>query len=299
MGEMDAVHGDGDRAFPRVEQLYPQHRACRRASWRSSSCSTGSCYNKWYFDELYNILFVKPAFAIGRFFWKRGDEGTIDRFGPDGAAGARRWGDPSRGPAAIGLCLWICVCDAARSCRPRQLGHGEFPVSGFPILSLMLAVPAIAAIACLFVGDKMSRFVALGATLVTFVLGCILWANFDIGGAQWQFTERADLFGRFQWALGIDGMALMLIMLSVFLMPLCILASWDAIKQARRRLYGDVPDHGSRDDRRLHGAGFAALLHLLRSRPDPDVFHHRHLGRREPQICGRSNSSSTRCSDRC
>jgi NADH-quinone oxidoreductase subunit L len=43
-------------------------------------------YNKWYFDELYNILFVKPAFAIGRFFWKRGDEGTIDRFGPDGAA---------------------------------------------------------------------------------------------------------------------------------------------------------------------------------------------------------------------
>ena len=104
-------------------------------------------------------------------------------------------------------------------------------MSGFPILSLMLAVPAIAAIACLFVGDKMSRFVALGATLATFVLGCILWANFDIGGAQWQFTERADLFGRFQYALGIDGMALMLIMLSVFLMPLCILASWDAIKQ--------------------------------------------------------------------
>ncbi|SNS44681.1 NADH-quinone oxidoreductase subunit L [Sphingopyxis indica] len=43
-------------------------------------------FNKWYFDELYNVLFVKPAFAIGRFFWKRGDEGTIDRFGPDGAA---------------------------------------------------------------------------------------------------------------------------------------------------------------------------------------------------------------------
>ncbi|MBB5707961.1 NADH-quinone oxidoreductase subunit L [Sphingopyxis panaciterrulae] len=43
-------------------------------------------FNKWYFDELFNILFVKPAFAIGRFFWKRGDEGTIDRFGPDGAA---------------------------------------------------------------------------------------------------------------------------------------------------------------------------------------------------------------------
>ncbi|MBK5263670.1 MAG: NADH-quinone oxidoreductase subunit L, partial [Alphaproteobacteria bacterium] len=44
--------------------------------------------NKWYFDELYNVLFVKPAFAIGRFLWKAGDEGTIDRFGPNGLAAA-------------------------------------------------------------------------------------------------------------------------------------------------------------------------------------------------------------------
>lgn len=42
--------------------------------------------NKWYFDELYNAIFVRPAFAIGRFFWKVGDEGTIDRFGPNGLA---------------------------------------------------------------------------------------------------------------------------------------------------------------------------------------------------------------------
>ncbi len=42
--------------------------------------------NKWYFDELYDVLFVRPAFAIGRFFWRRGDQGTIDRFGPNGIA---------------------------------------------------------------------------------------------------------------------------------------------------------------------------------------------------------------------
>jgi NADH-quinone oxidoreductase subunit L len=41
---------------------------------------------KWYFDELYDLIFVRPAFAIGRFLWHRGDEGTIDRFGPDGIA---------------------------------------------------------------------------------------------------------------------------------------------------------------------------------------------------------------------
>ena len=43
-------------------------------------------YNKWYFDEIYNFLFVRPAFWLGRKFWKLGDVGTIDRFGPDGAA---------------------------------------------------------------------------------------------------------------------------------------------------------------------------------------------------------------------
>ena len=45
-------------------------------------------YNKWYFDELYNFLFVRPAFALGRLFWQRGDVGIIDRFGPNGAAWA-------------------------------------------------------------------------------------------------------------------------------------------------------------------------------------------------------------------
>ncbi len=43
-------------------------------------------FNKWYFDELYDLIFVRPAFWIGRQFWKLGDIGIIDRFGPNGAA---------------------------------------------------------------------------------------------------------------------------------------------------------------------------------------------------------------------
>jgi NADH-quinone oxidoreductase subunit L len=43
-------------------------------------------FNKWYFDELYHFLFVRPAFWIGRLFWRGGDVGIIDRFGPNGAA---------------------------------------------------------------------------------------------------------------------------------------------------------------------------------------------------------------------
>jgi NADH-quinone oxidoreductase subunit L len=41
-------------------------------------------YNKWYFDELYRAIFVKPAMWLGRLFWRAGDQGAIDRFGPDG-----------------------------------------------------------------------------------------------------------------------------------------------------------------------------------------------------------------------
>ncbi|SHN53744.1 NADH-quinone oxidoreductase subunit L [Erythrobacter sanguineus] len=43
-------------------------------------------FRKWYFDELYDAVFVKPAFWLGAKFWKLGDIGTIDRFGPNGIA---------------------------------------------------------------------------------------------------------------------------------------------------------------------------------------------------------------------
>ncbi|MCW2338550.1 NADH-quinone oxidoreductase subunit M [Sphingobium sp. B2D3A] len=102
----------------------------------------------------------------------------------------------------------------------------------FPILSLMLAVPMIGAIACLFVSAQSARWIALAATLIDLVLGAILWLSFDMtpGAAEWQFTEYAPIFGRFAWALGIDGIALMLIALTVFLMPICIGASWESVK---------------------------------------------------------------------
>jgi NADH-quinone oxidoreductase subunit L len=42
--------------------------------------------NKWYFDEIYDVIFVRPAFWLGRLFWHGGDQSIIDRFGPDGVA---------------------------------------------------------------------------------------------------------------------------------------------------------------------------------------------------------------------
>ena len=104
-------------------------------------------------------------------------------------------------------------------------------MNGFPILTLLIALPVFAAIACLFADAKAARWIALGATLIDFALGIVLWAAYQTGGAQWQFTENLPLFGQFSWAVGIDGIALMLVELSVFLMPLCVLASWKAIEK--------------------------------------------------------------------
>jgi NADH-quinone oxidoreductase subunit M len=66
--------------------------------------------------------------------------------------------------------------------------------------------------------------------LLLLALGVLLWINYVPGGPQWQFVESVPLGPPcLSWALGIDGIALMLIMLSVFLMPICIGASWRAI----------------------------------------------------------------------
>jgi NADH-quinone oxidoreductase subunit L len=42
--------------------------------------------NKWYFDELYDLIFVRPTKWLGRFLWKVGDGYVIDGFGPDGVS---------------------------------------------------------------------------------------------------------------------------------------------------------------------------------------------------------------------
>jgi NADH-quinone oxidoreductase subunit M len=105
-------------------------------------------------------------------------------------------------------------------------------MNGFPILSAMILLPLLLAFGCLFLSANMARISALATTLALLGLGIVLWVNYDIGGAQWQFTESLALGGKyFNWELGIDGIALMLIVLSTFLMPICILASWEAIEK--------------------------------------------------------------------
>jgi NADH-quinone oxidoreductase subunit M len=100
------------------------------------------------------------------------------------------------------------------------------------MLTAMILLPVAAAALVLWLNDAArARILALGTTLVLLAMGLVLWAGFDSSTAAFQFIERYEIFGGlFSWHLGIDGISLVLILLSVFLMPLCILAGWESIK---------------------------------------------------------------------
>jgi NADH-quinone oxidoreductase subunit M len=104
-------------------------------------------------------------------------------------------------------------------------------VTGLPLLSILVALPLAAGVLCLFVRAEAARWIALVATLLDLALSIYLWLGYDPNGAQWQFTEKVPLAGGINWALGIDGIALVLIVLTTFLMPICIGASWRSIQK--------------------------------------------------------------------
>ena len=84
--------------------------------------------HKWYFDEIYDAIFVRPAQALGGLLRKRGDQGTIDRFGPDGlsaivaraSVGARRL--QTGYVYTYALVMLIGVAAAATWLMPRVFG---------------------------------------------------------------------------------------------------------------------------------------------------------------------------------
>ncbi len=104
-------------------------------------------------------------------------------------------------------------------------------MTGLPVLSILIALPLIAGIICLLVNAIAARWIALVTTLAGFAIGVWMWVAFTPGGPQWQFQEFVPLGGGINWALGIDGIALLLTELTLFLMPICIGASWRSIER--------------------------------------------------------------------
>jgi hypothetical protein len=138
-GEAVGDHRHADR--PATSPGGPISRKDRTYAGGISRLGAAACtaflLNKWYWDELYNFLFVKPAFALGRIFWKGGDEAIINRFGPDGRGSVVVPRQPLSCALPVGLSLHLCARDAARPQRRRDLGHlgDESRAMSFPILS--------------------------------------------------------------------------------------------------------------------------------------------------------------------
>src|SRR3954465_12923910 len=111
-------------------------------------------------------------------------------------------------------------------------------MAGWPILSLTTFLPLVGAAFILLIrGEpdvvaRNARNVALWTSLITFVLSLFIWLNFDNTTAAFQMVERADWIPAFKinYHMGVDGISVLFVLLSTFLTPLCILASWESIK---------------------------------------------------------------------
>ncbi|MGI9415460.1 MAG: NADH-quinone oxidoreductase subunit M [Hyphomicrobiales bacterium] len=106
-------------------------------------------------------------------------------------------------------------------------------MTGWPILSVVTFLPILGALFIFAIrGDdeialRNTRFVAMWTTIITFVLSLLIWINFDAGTAEFQFVEKGEwLGGAINYHMGVDGISMLFVILTTFLMPACILASW-------------------------------------------------------------------------
>jgi NADH-quinone oxidoreductase subunit M len=109
-------------------------------------------------------------------------------------------------------------------------------VTDWPILSLLTFLPLVGVFFLLMIRGKGEaalkniRHVALWTTVIDFVVACVLWAKFDAANPGFQFIEQADwLGGAITYKMGVDGISTPFVILTAFLMPFCILASWRSI----------------------------------------------------------------------
>ncbi|MCC7271637.1 MAG: NADH-quinone oxidoreductase subunit M, partial [Alphaproteobacteria bacterium] len=111
-------------------------------------------------------------------------------------------------------------------------------MTDLPILSLVTFLPLVGA-ALVFVirGDaemvaRNARNVALWTSAITFLLSLVLWLDFDPAASGFQFVEKAAWIPEFGigYHMGVDGISVFFVLLSTFLTPICVLASWHAIE---------------------------------------------------------------------
>ena len=101
------------------------------------------------------------------------------------------------------------------------------------LLSLVTFLPLVgAAIIAAQNGKAVGniRLIALYTTAITFGLSLLIWWNFDKSTAAFQFVETANWLGPIKYKMGVDGISMLFVILTTFLMPLCILAAWESVE---------------------------------------------------------------------
>jgi len=103
------------------------------------------------------------------------------------------------------------------------------------MLSQLILTPLIGSILILFVESSnvyLSRNIALWTSLITFVYSIFFVVNFDKFSSQFQFVEKISWLPEtnFNFYLGIDGISIFLVLLTTFLIPICIMLGWSSIK---------------------------------------------------------------------
>jgi NADH-quinone oxidoreductase subunit M len=101
--------------------------------------------------------------------------------------------------------------------------------AGFPLLSVLIFGPLVAAAGTALIrSDRVLRWWTLAFTLAAAILSLPLYWRFDASTADFQFVEHAPWIPWLQinYTLGVDGISLLLVLLTTLLMPLCVLASW-------------------------------------------------------------------------
>ena len=111
-------------------------------------------------------------------------------------------------------------------------------MTDIPLLSLTIFLPLIGALVIMLIKEEESsviniKKVALWTSIGAFLLSLLIWLQFDSSNPGYQFEEKFKWFNEFNfyYHVGIDGISLFMVILSTFLTPLCILASWESIKK--------------------------------------------------------------------
>ncbi|MFK7997178.1 MAG: NADH-quinone oxidoreductase subunit M, partial [Granulosicoccus sp.] len=102
----------------------------------------------------------------------------------------------------------------------------------FPILSLTIWLPIIAGILIIATGNSSARKFAMGASILTFLVSLPLYFGFDSSTSAMQFTENVAWLPSFDinYALGVDGISMPLIVLTTMINVIVVISAWEVIK---------------------------------------------------------------------